>query len=476
MRTFTPLLFTVLFGLLFAPVKAQETLYVEVQILTFEEYIGYVKQHHPLLKQANLQLSQGEATLLRARGGFDPKIEVDYDRKKFKSTKYYDQLNTSFKIPTWYGVSFIANFEENTGEFLNPNLTVPDGGLYSAGVSLSLAQGLLINERMADLKKAKFFIAQTKAERDLLVNQLIFNASTAYFGWVEAQNELDIYTEFLTNAQQRLNGIKISVQAGDKAAIDITEARITVQNRELALEAARLKTIKARLAASNYLWLNEVPIEVNEELLPVFPEQIILRTSLYLPQDLETAAALENHPKIKSLEAKIGSLTIDRSFKRNKLLPKLDLEYNFLSNDADQINSFNTANYKAALTFSMPLFLRKERADVSLANLKLQNVKLDQAATVVTLQNKIKAVQTEIISLATQSKLIKDIVLDYQKLVTAEERKLELGDSSLFLINSREQKLIEATLKANETQVKFLGANAALFNVLGITEAQNMNP
>ena len=43
------------------------------QTLTFEEYLGYVKQHHPLLKQAELVLSQGEAQLLKARGGFDPK-------------------------------------------------------------------------------------------------------------------------------------------------------------------------------------------------------------------------------------------------------------------------------------------------------------------------------------------------------------------------------------------------------------------
>jgi outer membrane protein TolC len=469
MKDLIRFLFTILFVFVLKPVKAQETLSEASQILTFEEYIGYVKQHHPLLKQANLQLNIGEATLLKARGGFDPKIEVDYDRKKFKETEYYDQLNASFKIPTWYGVSFKANFEENTGAFLDPSLTVPEDGLYSAGVSLSLAQGLLINQRMADLKMAKFFIEQTKADRDMLVNELIFNASTAYFTWVEAQNELDIYTRFLTNAQQRLEGITKSVAAGDKAAIDITEARITVQSRELALEAARLKTIKARLSASNYLWLNEVPIEVNDALLPAFPEQLILRTSLYLPQDAATSS-LENHPKLKSLEAKIGGLTVDRSFKRNKLLPKLDLEYNFLSPDADRINTFNTANYKAALTFSMPLFLRKERADVRLANLKLQNVQLDQAATIVALQNKIKAVQTELLSLGTQTQLIQDIVIDYQKLVAAEERKLELGDSSLFLINSREQKLIEATLKANETQVKLLGANAALFNVLGITE------
>ena len=81
-------------------------------------------------------------------------------------------------------------------------MTVPEEGLYSAGVSVSLAQGLIMNERMATLKKAKFFQEQTKAERELLVNQLLYDASIAYFKWLQAYNEEQIYINFLNNARQ----------------------------------------------------------------------------------------------------------------------------------------------------------------------------------------------------------------------------------------------------------------------------------
>ena len=66
-----------------------------------------------------------------------------------------------------------GNFEQNDGEFLNPQAFVPDDGLYSAGISASLGQGLFINKRMADLKKAKFFREQSKADRDILINQIL---------------------------------------------------------------------------------------------------------------------------------------------------------------------------------------------------------------------------------------------------------------------------------------------------------------
>ena len=466
MRSFRNLLIAFL-GLMFANlVVAQEI----NQSLTFEEYLGYVKEHHPLMKQANLTLSIGEANLLRARGGFDPKIEVDYDRKKFKNTEYYDQLNATFKIPTWYGIEFKANFEENSGQFLNPSLKVPDEGLYSAGVSFSLAQGFLINERMASLKQAKSFLQQSQADRDYLVNDILFNASLAYFEWLEATNEQQIYSTFLENAKVRLNAIIRSVEEGDKAAIDITEARILKQNRELDLEISSLKMRKSALKVSNYLWLNNIPLELEESVFPTSPSINLLESVLVLEGITNIEELAKSHPKIRSLNAKIDGLYIDRNLKRNKLLPKVDLQYNFLSQDYDQLNSFNLDNYKAFVNVSLPIFLRKERGNLQLANYKIENAKFDRASASLIIANKIAAINFEIKSLNTQNQLIKEIVIDYMSLVQGEERKFFLGESSLFLINSREQKLIDAQIKENSLLIKQLNTTAKLFNALGATE------
>jgi len=472
------LVFFIFSSLVFSQIGSMQTMQIDPELpeetLSFEEYLAYVKQQHPLMKQANLRLNSGEANLLKARGGFDPKIEIDFDRKKFKGTKYYDQLNATFKIPTWYGIEFNGNFEENTGDFLNPSLSVPIDGLYSAGVSFSLAQGLLINDRMAMLKKAHFFKEQTKAERDILVNDLLFEASKAYFEWLEATNEEKIYSNFLTNADTRFKGIKRSVETGDKAAIDSVEAKITLVDRELNLEAARLKRRKASLKVSNYLWLNDFPVELQENVTPVIPDDTILKSSLSL-ENITTNNVVKNHPKIKALDYKIKSLTVDRSLKMNKLLPKLDIQYNFLSTNYDQLNTFNTANYKAFLNFSLPLFLRKERGDLKLAKIKVQDANFDRLSSLLSIQNKIDAINSEITSLNKQNELINSIIKDYTTLVKAEERKFSLGDSSLFLINIREKSLIDAQLKGNIINLKRLTSSASLFNALGIVPLESMN-
>jgi outer membrane protein TolC len=453
-----------------AQIQVKNSVDISSEILTFEEFLGFVKKHHPLVKQANLVLSIGEVNLLKARGGFDPKIEVNFDRKKFKDIEYYDQLNSTFKIPTWYGVELKANFEQNNGQFLNPSLNVPNGGLYSAGVSLSLAQGLLINDRMAALKKAKIFVEQSQADRELLVNNIIVEASSAYFEWLQATNEQIIYTNFFDNAQERLKAIERSVEEGDKAAIDITEARITFQNRKLELEAAKLNGRKASLKVSNFLWLNKIPLQLEEEVSPKSLEIEILENILNINSFLNNRIPNENHPKLLSLQAKIDGLEVERKLKKNNLLPKVDLQYNYLSEDYDRLNSFNTTNYKAFLNLSFPLFLRKERGNLKLTNYKIQDAEFEQDITILELTNKLNAIRFEINSLSEQVQIIEDIVIDYETLVSAEERKFSLGESSLFLINSREQKLIDARLKENSLFTKQLKSYVSYFNVLGLAD------
>lgn len=435
--------------------------------LTFSEYLGYVKQFHPIVKQANLKLEEGQANLIKARGGFDPKVMVDYSSKDYKNKDYYNLFNAKFKIPTWYGIEAKAGFEENDGVFLNPENNTPTNGLFSAGIKASLGQGLFINNRMATLKKAKYYNAQTKAERDLLINKTIYNASIAYFNWLQAYNETQMYTRFLNNAKKRFTGVKTSVIAGDKAGIDSLEANINVNNRKLILEQSKIKLLKTSLLVSNFLWLdNEVPIDINES---VKPEQLTkerVDNVLNLEQSLNFN--IEAHPKLKAINSKISSLEVEKSLKSNKLLPKIDLEYNFITQNPDVSNTFNTANYKAGLKFVFPLFLRKERGELKLANLKIEASNFDRKNTTISIANNVKALIRELDSYQNQNTIIANIVKDYTALLKAEERKFSFGESSVFLINYRESSLIDAELKQLKLQNAFYKTQAKLFNSLAI--------
>lgn len=438
-----------------------------VTVISLSEYLGYVKTYHPIVKQANLIVSEGEVKLLKARGAFDPKLEVDYDRKVFKNTEYYDKLNAAFKIPTWYGIELKGNFEENEGFYLNPESSVPEDGLYSVGVSVSLARNLLINNRMAMLKQAKLFVKQAEADQQMEVNNVIYNATITYFNWLKTYNEKRLYEDFLENAEIRFKGIKKSYEVGEMPAIDTLEARIALNNRKLNLEKARIKFLKSSLELSNYLWLSEnTPIEIRENVIPDINTLQEVDNVLKISGFTNDSLDLNNHPKIQSLDYKLQSLNVERKLKVNELLPKVDLQYNFLSETPEIARSFSTSAYKSGLNISFPLFLRKERGDLKLAKLKMQNTEFDIQTTRVTLKNKIDAINQELISFESQNEFTKVIVEDYGTMLVAEERKFFLGESSLFLVNSRESKLIDAKLKAIELENDYFNTKASLFNVL----------
>lgn len=435
--------------------------------LSFSEYLGYVKQFHPIAKQANLKLEEGQAYLIKARGGFDPKVEVDYNRKDFKDKEYYNLFNATFKVPTWYGIEAKANFEDNSGVFLNPQNSVPNNGLFTAGISASLGQGLFINERMATLKKAKFYKEQTKAERDLQINDIVYQASVAYFNWLQAFNETEMYKRFLSNAKTRYKGVRASVLAGDKAGIDSLEANININNRALALEQSKVGLMKNTLIVSNFLWLdNQIPLEINPDVKPKQLDVNEIDTVLKLEQLLNFN--VESHPKLKALNSKISGLEVEKRLKANKLLPKIDIQYNFITQDPDISNTYNTSNYKAGLNVAFPLFLRKERGDLKLSKLKIEASKFERTNTSLSLSNKVESLKRELESYVYQNEIIEKVVEDYQTLLYAEERKFSFGESSVFLINYRESSLIDAQIKQFKLQNKFYETKAKLFQSLAI--------
>ncbi len=432
--------------------------------LSFNKFLGYVKKYHPLVKQADLKLNEAQANLMMARGAFDPKIEVDYSEKQFQDKNYYSILNSSFKIPTWYGIELKAGFDNAEGMYMNPENTLPNSGITSLGISVPVGQGLFINQRMADIRKARIAQNLNSAERNLKAIEMLYEASMSYANWKRSYDEVKLYETYLKNALIRYDGVSKLIKQGDKPAIDSVEAGIAVTSRKLNLEDAQLKFTKARLELSNYLWYeNNLPLEVKEELQPEKTLAITIKETLQVNE--LSSFSLDNHPKIKALDAKIDLLKVEKQLKANALLPKMDLSYNYLS-EPSAIDQYRMEDYKIGLNFSIPIFLRKERAGLKLAKLKIQDTQFSLQFERKSLENKLKSQQQEIISLEKQQAYNSQLVQDFNLLLTAEDRLFGMGESSLFLINSRENTLVSSQLNAIGLENRYFQALLGLYKTM----------
>lgn len=451
----------------------------QTTVLPFGKYLGQVRQNHPVTRQADLLQTQADATQQVAKGNFDPKLFGDYQHKTFDGKNYFRIGEGGVKVPTWFGTELKAGYNWNNGVFLDPSSNLPKGGQAVLGGKITLLQGLLIDDRRAALKQARIFREMTKVQRQQLFNDILFEAAKAYWDWSYAYELLKIQKNALTFSETRLQAVVASFEQGDKPAIDTLESKIQVQNRQLQLQEAELLFQNTRLVLSNFLWSDDdLPLELTQKMVP---EALPISTSAAIPPEVVNVQndLMKLHPDLRAYQLKLSDLEIERRLKFEKLKPKLNLEYNFLADgldfqNDDKINgAANDAtllfqeNYKWGVEFSMPLFLRKARGNLKLTDAKVATTNFQLSQKRQEVKNKIEAYLQQLDLTQSQLRTTEDMTENYRLLLAAENVKFRIGESSLFLVNSREQKLIDAEIKQAKLRANFQKIQVGLQRAAG---------
>ncbi|HNB81652.1 MAG TPA: TolC family protein, partial [Chitinophagaceae bacterium] len=107
------------------------------------------------------------------------------------------------------------------------------------------------------------------------------------------------------------------------------------------------------------------------------------------------------------------------------------------------------------LSFQVPLLLRKERGELKIAKLKLKDVQYETDYKKAEITNKLKASLNEYTNTKNQLAQFNTIVQNYNKLLQAEKKLFDLGESSVFMVNSREMSYLNSRLKLNDLMFKY---------------------
>lgn len=461
LRFIPTLLLLMLFGMVAGAQPADSA-----QVLTADQYLSWVASYHPVARQGRLLNVQAEALERLARGGFDPKLYGDWDQKNFKESEYFAFGEAGVKIPTWYGIELKGAYAVADVDALyqNAERTVPDVGQAILGIKVPLGRNLIIDERRAALEQAKIMADANRAEQQGMVNDLLLEAAKAYWEWSVAFNQLIVFDRALVITVERFEGIRESFFAGDLPAIDTLETMIQLQVREFDYNNALIEYRNATLKLSNFLWTEAgEPLEVTDELRPLLLEELepdpVPNTRQQLWEDAQRI-----HPDLLKYRFKLQQYDVDRRLALEQLKPRLDLEYNFLgegtnflpgSTTDNGISQLVAQNYKWGVRFDFPVFLRKERGKLQLTRIKIQDAEYTLQRKQLEVENKINNYYNEQDNFIAQIALYEGAVQNYNTLLEAEYIKFDLGESSIFLVNSREQKLIEAQLKLIELRGKF---------------------
>jgi outer membrane protein TolC len=436
--------------------KAQDS----IRTINAEQLLQLVKKYHPIAKQTNIAIEMAEADILIARSAFDPILSTYATRKTFDGTNYYNSVNSELMIPTWYGIEVYSGIENLNGTRTDPSQT--SGQTSYIGISIPLAKNLVLDKRRAFLQQAKIFNTMAIVEQRAIVNDLLLQAIEAYWHWVNAYQTYVIVKNNVTVNEKRLDLVRKSYINGERPAIDTIEALAQLQSFQYLQNQNWVAFQNMSLALSAFLWKNNnQPYELPENVLPQDGwenETNINNFSLAL-NDLLTAAD-KNHPDLQLYRYKLDVLVIDKKLKFQDLLPKVNFRYNQLGKGYDILKTSTTGplfenNFQYGLKFEMPLRLSLGRGAYKQAQLKIQETQLDQNQKRLQIQLKVKSYFNEFVNLKNQITLQSSTYENYKRLVKAEETRFFNGESSLFLINSRENKALEALEKLIELKTKY---------------------
>ncbi len=432
-------------------VSAQDTL----RELSLENFLLVVKNNHPLARIVQNDVQAANTMVNLSKGAFDPVLLGNLDQKYYNGTNYFTTISTGIKLPTRLGIDVKVLTDWNSGTYLNPQSEVPNDGLSYLGVEVPLGRGLFIDERRAQLRKAVVGQNLAQAERLLQLNELCYQAGSAFIFWQEQVELFTISKTAFTFAADRFSQTKIYAENGDRPYIDTVEAYGQLLVREMELQQRELAVSNARLAVEMYIWSeNFLPLQLDTsvscEKLKIQPIAIVTDNLL--------------HPKLDAYSFKLNQLAIDRRWKVEQLKPQVTANYNLLQRNNDVFSTnYSFQNYKWGLNVYMPILLRKERNSLQITNFKIANTQLELVETTRELSIKQQQMRNEWGAYIQQNSIAQNASSQYFQLVEAERILFQTGESSIFLINAREisyltseSKRIETLSKVNKARLGFL--------------------
>lgn len=420
-------LLTLFFILSLAPAAAQK----EMPYATVETW---VMNEHPLARMADAVEDRGAAEALAGRAGLDPKFKLEYDRKDFKNIEYFDYGKAEVRWQSPFALQIAGGYQVAEGTFLNEERTLPSNGQAYLALKLPLLRGLLTDATRIGLRRGELAVERQRAAADVIRNEIRYDIRQRYLRWIFANRAVELNQEIEAALLQRLIDYRELVRQGDKPAVDTLEATVYLGTQRQAVAVSVAEEDLARQSLAELYW----PLEPGEVPTPFSP----------LLQQLPDTSSLVNHPQLRQLALQLADSRLSQELKIEALKPELTAEYYLLGDGlgVPETQGLLLESYKLGVTASYPILNRKARAGAQLAELKViesQNKLLDKSQA---LRTKAFAYRSAIARYTAQIEAGNILAQQAARLLAAEQELFGLGESTQFLLNTRQQALLKARL------------------------------
>lgn len=442
----------------------------ENPILTFENFITYVRNNYPDIISAKLEKQIASSKRLEAQGAFDPSINSRnfYNHFNSSSAPGVDQSaftsDTSFDILTRQGARFGLGAKYAEGDIKTPISPTGDTGEYYIKLQIPLLRDSINNSSNIKEKSAK--LNEIIADFLLYRSQLMItgSAANAYWDWVAAKRTWDVESGLrdLINGQVAFVGEQSNL--GNLPQIATVEAERELQSRIGKVNSSLRILQNSTINLSKFLWNQNghpcampLPSQVPEFINP--PKAITM-------EELQEAKlrSLATRPEFKAIDLTREISRLEHKLAKNQILPRLDAYLNQgIETGQDSIGP----TLEAGINLSLPLRVRSAKGQMQQAEFKIKQLNLQERQLIQNVFMEIEDTASQINTAYSRYIAANSEYQLSQKLEDAEREIFAQGDSTLFVVIRRQRDTVVAKTELIKTITDYYKARARFMLVQG---------
>jgi cobalt-zinc-cadmium efflux system outer membrane protein len=436
--------------------------------LSEERVLRRARELHPLVAGARLDTEAAAGELQAAEGAFDSSLRARGVAIPFGG---YPQARADVvaEVPTTlWGSSFFAGYRWGSDD-----VAVYDGkyitneyGEVRAGVAVPLWRNGPIDRRRAGIERAE--LGREIAE--LALSQSIVDAQRTaglrYWAWVGACMRRGEVERLFARAVQRASDTKERAASGDVAPVELVDAeRSAVQRRQLLVSAERALQ-QAEIELSLYM--------PDDEGRPRLPSPDARPTAMPpLPRipagpSMTAEAVLARRPDVARLTKQAEQQDVERRWADNQLAPGFDVG-SVVSKDLGPGSAKRSpTELEVGVTIDVPIDTDLARGRARAARATTARIGVAQAFVRSQVEAELRDATGALAAALEREKLASEERRLAFTNLEAERERLALGESTVFVVDLREQAALEASLRqidaaidARRATVAFRAAAAA---------------
>ncbi len=470
--------------------------------LSVRDVVRLVVQRNTEVWLARLEVEAAAPAVLRAHSPFDPRFTGRFFSTRstaptFTQLEATTQLSQTalfdyeqeFPSGTGYRIGFngFKSASNNRFVFLNPAIRT--------NLNFSLTQPLLRN-RGFFAQRAPIVIARinqqvSRGRFEQQLSDIVQTAENQYWDVVQARENLVVLRNSLALAEKSHERDKRALELGALPPLDIFRSQAEVASRRVQVTTAEYQlkqqedALRRLIAADLDPAVRNVPLDLVDP-----PAPPVRLESVEVEEAVERA--LRSRPELDNLRRQQAVEDINIRLALNSLKPDLRLGANYsssglggnllergtliaggLSDALRQLFDFSNPTYGFSVQLSLPIKSRQAQAELAAAEIAhrknlYQQRELEQQVTL-EVRNAVNRLEQSKANIAGAT-VARDAA---RKNLEAEQRKYELGASTIFFVLEAQQRASDAETRLLEASVAYKKAVVAVQRARASLLAEN---